>query len=66
MRATGHGFATAFSRLGAVASTFFLPVVEQHTGTPVLMLWLAGGSILGGVLTWVLRVETTCQPLLQE
>ncbi len=66
VRATGHGFASAFSRLGAVASTFFLPVFEQHTGTPVLMLWLAGGSILGGVLTWVLRVETTCQPLLQE
>ncbi len=66
VRATGHGFATAFSRLGAVASTFFLPVVEHYTGTPVLMLWLAGGSVLGGVLTWVLRVETTCQPLIQE
>ncbi len=66
VRATGHGFATAFSRLGAVASTFFLPAVEQHIGTPMLMLWLAGGSILGGLLTWLLRVETTCQPLLQE
>ncbi len=66
VRATGHGFATAFSRLGAVASTFFLPVIEYHIGTPVLMLWLAGGSIFGGVLTWLLRVETTCQPLIQE
>lgn len=66
VRATGHGFATAFSRLGAVASTFFLPAIAHNIGTPVLMLWLAGGSVLGGVLTWVLRVETTCQPLMQE
>ena len=66
VRAAGHGFATAFSRLGAVASTFFLPVLGKAIGTPKLLLLLAAGSALGGVFTWLFRVETTNQPLVQE
>ncbi len=66
VRAAGHGFATAFSRLGAVASTFFLPVLGKAIGTPKLLLILAAGSVLGGVTTWLFRVETTNQSLTQD
>ncbi len=66
VRAAGHGFATAFSRLGAVASTFFLPVLGQAIGTPKLLLVLAAGSVLGGVTTWLFRVDTTNTSLAQE
>jgi putative MFS transporter len=66
VRAAGHGFATAFSRLGAVASTFFLPVLGKAIGTPKLLLLLAAGSVLGGVTTWLLRVDTTNKSLVQD
>ncbi len=66
VRAAGHGFATAFSRLGAVASTFFLPVLSKAIGTPKLLLILAAGSVLGGVTTWLFRVDTTNKSLTQE
>ena len=66
VRAAGHGFATAFSRLGAVASTFFLPVLGKAIGTPKLLLILAAGSILGAVTTWLFRIDTTNKPLAQE
>ncbi len=66
VRATGHGFATAFSRLGAVASTFFLPPIAHWIGTPMLMLYLAAGSVMGGVFTWLFRVDTTNKALVQE
>jgi putative MFS transporter len=66
IRAAGHGFATAFSRLGAVASTFFLPVLGKAIGTPKLLLLLAAGSVLGGVTTWLFRVDTTNKSLIQD
>ena len=66
VRAAGHGFATAFSRLGAVVSTFFLPVLGKAIGTPKLLLVLAAGSVLGGVTTWLFRVDTTNKSLVQE
>ncbi len=66
VRATGHGFATAFSRLGAVASTFLLPPLAAKIGIPALLIWLGAGSALGGVVTWLFRVETTNQPLPQD
>ncbi len=66
LRATGHGFATAFSRLGAVISTFFLPAVAHHMGTPHFLMLLAVLSAFGGVLTWLFRMETARRPLEQE
>jgi membrane protein YqaA with SNARE-associated domain len=49
-----------------VASTFFLPVLGKAIGTPKLLLILAAGSVLGGVTTWLFRVETTNQSLTQD
>ncbi len=66
LRATGHGFATAFSRLGAVASTYFLPIVEHRIGQFQFFMLLAAFSGLGGLLTWIFRINTTREPLLQD
>lgn len=48
LRASGVGFATAVSRIGASAGTFLLPVVNEHFGIYVALggcsvaLWLGG------------------------
>ncbi len=66
VRATGHGFATAFSRLGAVASTYFLPIIQVRITQQHFFFLLGGLSVLGAVLTWLFRVNTTAKPLLQD
>jgi putative MFS transporter len=66
LRATGHGFATAFSRLGAVTSLFFLPIIEYRMAKLDFYLLLAALSVLGALLTWIFRVDTTGCALLQD
>lgn len=66
VRATGHGFATAFSRLGAVASTYFLPMVQVHMTQQHFFFLLGALSVIGAALTWIFRVNTTAKPLLQD
>ncbi len=66
VRATGHGFATAFSRLGAVASTYLLPMVQARITQQHFFFLLGALSVLGAVLTWLFRVDTTGKPLLQD
>ncbi len=66
VRATGHGFATAFSRLGAVASTFFLPIIQVRITQQHFFFLLGALSAIGGALTWLFRVNTTAKPLLQD
>lgn len=57
IRATGHGFATAFSRLGAVTSVFLLPRLTAALGLPAVMAILAASAVLGAITTAVFSVE---------
>ena len=66
IRATGHGFATAVSRLGAVASTYFLPVICAGMSQIHFFFLLSGLSVVAAAATWLFRVNTTGRPLLQD
>lgn len=66
LRASAHGLATAFSRLGGLIAVFFLPWVDTSIGTGGLLLSLAAAGALGALLTAWLGEETAGRPLLQE
>ncbi|MGC8559972.1 MAG: MFS transporter [Phycisphaerae bacterium] len=66
VRATGHGFATAFSRFGAVISTFFLPLLELRISKPLFFDLLGGLSLVAAWLTWQFRIDSRQKPLAQE
>lgn len=63
LRATGHGFATAFSRFGGVVSVFFLPTLQAELGNGGLLLVLAGAGLIGVLTTWWLGSEMAGQAL---
>jgi putative MFS transporter len=58
IRGVGVGFATAFSRIGAAAGTFLLPVVIGSYGVGTAMLIAAGISLFGGIVSYALAPET--------
>ncbi|MFL9949923.1 MFS transporter [Paraburkholderia agricolaris] len=58
IRGVGVGFATAFSRIGAAAGTFLLPVVIGSFGVGTAMLIAAGISLFGGIVSYALAPET--------
>ncbi|HEA68792.1 MAG TPA: MFS transporter [Desulfobacterales bacterium] len=58
IRATGHGFAAATGKLGAVVGVFFLPIVKNAWGTAAVMFIVAGMTFLGFLITVLFRVET--------
>ncbi len=62
IRATAHGFATSFSRLGAVLAVFCLPYVAA-IGVGWEMLLFAASAALGAILTAALAVEPAQQAL---
>jgi putative MFS transporter len=59
LRGTGAGFAAAFAKVGAVITAFLFPILLKHIGTQALLLVLVGTSLLGAVITWRFRIETT-------
>ncbi|HXW72178.1 MAG TPA: MFS transporter [Methylocella sp.] len=59
IRGKGAGFAAAFAKLGAVLTAFFFPILLAAIGTQSLLYGLVVTSILGAVVTWVYRIETT-------
>jgi len=59
IRAQGAGFAAAFAKVGAVATAFLFPVLLATIGTQALLYGLIVTSLLGGVVTWLARIETT-------
>lgn len=63
LRASGHGFSTAFSRVGAATSVFLLPILQAHFGIGGLLLILASAGLLGAVLTQILGVEMAGETL---
>jgi hypothetical protein len=44
---------------GAVATAFLFPILLADIGTRALLFILVGTSLLGAVVTWLFRIETT-------
>jgi putative MFS transporter len=59
VRGMGAGFAAAFAKIGAVATAFLFPILLVGIGTRLLLYGLVVTSILGAVVTWMYRIETT-------
>ncbi len=58
-RGKGAGFAASFAKVGAVMTAFLFPILLKDIGTQALLYILVGTSLLGAVITWVYRIETT-------
>jgi MFS transporter, putative metabolite transport protein len=59
VRGKGAGFAAAFAKIGAVATAFLFPIMLVAIGTRMLLYSLIVASLLGAVVTWMYRIETT-------
>ncbi len=59
VRGMGAGFAAMIGKVGAVATTFGFPILLASIGTRTLLYTLAATSVLGAVVTWMYRIETT-------
>ncbi|MEU0969593.1 MFS transporter [Streptomyces sp. NPDC005917] len=59
LRATGVGFATAMSRVGAAVGTFLLPMGLDRFGVEFVLLIGAGVLAVGGLVSQFLAPETT-------
>ena len=45
--------------IGAVATAFLFPILLVSIGTRLLLYGLIAASLLGAVVTWMYRIETT-------
>jgi phosphate transport system substrate-binding protein len=59
IRGKGAGFAAAVGKIGAVATAFLFPILLASIGTTPLLCILVVTSILGAIITWIYRIETT-------
>jgi MFS transporter, putative metabolite transport protein len=59
VRGMGAGFAAAFAKIGAVMTAFLFPILLVSIGTRALLYGLVVTSILGAIVTWFYRIETT-------
>jgi MFS family permease len=59
VRGMGAGFAAAFAKIGAVMTAFLFPILLASIGTRALLYGLVVTSILGAIVTWLYRIETT-------
>lgn len=59
VRGMGAGFAAAVAKVGAVATAFLFPILLAGIGTRSLLYGLVITSLLGAVVTWAYRIETT-------
>jgi nitrate/nitrite transporter NarK len=59
VRGMGAGFAAAFAKIGAVATAFLFPILLVDIGTQALLYILVGTSLLGALITWLFRIDTT-------
>jgi len=58
IRGYGAGFAASFAKIGAVMTAFFFPILMYAIGTETLLWILVGTSLVGALVTWMLRIET--------
>jgi MFS family permease len=59
VRGMGAGFAAMIGKVGAVATTFGFPFLLASIGTRSLLYALIISSVLGAIVTWLFRIETT-------
>jgi putative MFS transporter len=59
VRGMGAGFAAMIGKVGAVATTYGFPILLVSMGTRTLLYSLAVSSVLGAIVTWMFRIETT-------
>jgi MFS family permease len=59
VRGMGAGFAAAFGKIGAVTTAFMFPVMLDAIGTRLLLYGLVITSLIGALITWLYRIETT-------
>jgi MFS transporter, putative metabolite transport protein len=59
VRGMGAGFAAMIAKVGAVATTYGFPILLAAIGTRTLLYALAASSVLGAIVTWIWRIETT-------
>jgi MFS transporter, putative metabolite transport protein len=59
VRGKGAGFAAAFAKIGAVMTAFLFPILLATIGTRLLLYGLIVAFVLGAVVTWAFRIETT-------
>jgi MFS transporter, putative metabolite transport protein len=59
IRGKGAGFAAAFAKIGAVATAFLFPILLDTIGTRLLLYGLIVTSLLGALVTWRFRIETS-------
>ena len=59
VRGMGAGFAAAFGKIGAVTTAFLFPILLVAIGTRLLLYGLVVSSLLGALVTWLYRIETT-------
>ena len=59
VRGMGAGFAAMIGKVGAVATTFGFPLLLAGIGTRSLLYSLVISSVLGAIVTWMFRIETT-------
>jgi hypothetical protein len=59
LRATAGGFAAAVAKLGATSGVFLLPIVKERFGVPSVLGFISAVSLLGLMITVLLRREDT-------
>jgi MFS transporter, putative metabolite transport protein len=59
VRGMGAGFAAMIGKVGAVATTYGFPILLVTMGTRTLLYALVLSSVLGAIVTWMYRIETT-------
>jgi putative MFS transporter len=59
VRGMGAGFAAMIGKVGAVATTYGFPILLVTLGTQTLLYILAVSAVLGAIVTWIFRIETT-------
>ena len=59
VRGLGAGLAAATGKAGAVLTAFLFPTLLAQWGTERLLPLLALTSLLGALITWIYRIETT-------
>ncbi|HPC02312.1 MAG TPA: MFS transporter [Syntrophales bacterium] len=59
IRGKGAGFAASFAKVGSVLTVFLFPLLLRSLGTKALLYGLVGTSLLGALITWLFRIETT-------
>ena len=62
-RTTGHGIAAGIGKLGAFVGTFLFPFISHSGGLKGAMMFAAGVSFLGLLLTQLVLPETSGQTL---